>query len=59
MIDLDTSPCTCTQCAGSTCSCGCQDNAAREQQASGASCACPARCGCDASEQGCLCAVAS
>jgi hypothetical protein len=59
MIDLDNPACTCNQCIGSACSCGCRDSAARDLQAGGADCACPVGCGCDGNEQGCSCAAAS
>jgi hypothetical protein len=57
MNHLDTS-CPCNPCPGSTCYCGCQASPANALPAAATDCACKGRCGCDAAEQGCLCASA-
>lgn len=57
MNHLDTS-CSCNPCRGSSCSCGCQQSPANALPAATTDCACKGRCGCDAAEQGCLCASA-
>jgi hypothetical protein len=50
----DTSSCTCIQCPGSACACGCQHGGTGDLQA-GAACGCAAGCGCEGAEAGCLC----
>jgi len=57
MNHLDTSFCRCQQCPGKTCTCGCQDRATHAPQAA-AACTCPAGCGCEGAEAGCLCRTA-
>jgi hypothetical protein len=58
MNHLDPSSCPCIQCPGSACTCGCQNRATGELQAS-AACACPGGCGCEGAQAGCLCGTAS
>ena len=48
--------CTCQNCPGATCQCGCQA-AAPELRAgyTEAACRCGPKCGCESGEQGCVC----
>jgi hypothetical protein len=45
--------CTCTNCPGAGCNCGCRDNAALV--ALPAACHCGTACGCESAASGCLC----
>lgn len=55
MNDRSEAACTCTNCPGSACTCGCQSAARATALAERTACACAGRCGCDAAESGCLC----
>jgi hypothetical protein len=55
MNQFDTFSCPCTTCTGSTCSCGCRDDASQALRAAADACHCASACGCEAAEQGCLC----
>ncbi|MGZ5252561.1 MAG: hypothetical protein ACXWCE_20260 [Caldimonas sp.] len=46
-------PCSCAVCQGKTCTCGCQQPAARSACACGPQCACGTQCACG---QACACA---
>lgn len=45
--------CTCSNCPGANCACGCREAAALS--ATPAACDCGPRCGCEAAAGGCLC----
>ncbi|WP_293221802.1 hypothetical protein [Ottowia sp.] len=51
--------CLCADRPGAGCACGCQHSPAVSPPAApvACACACAGRCGCDASESGCLCAA--
>jgi hypothetical protein len=49
-------PCTCVNCPGEGCQCGCQATVSTLSiNYAGLRCACGPSCGCDGAEQGCLC----
>lgn len=49
-----TTACTCVDCPGAGCTCGCQALAGATIAAP-AACRCGPACGCEAAEQGCMC----
>jgi len=59
-MNTPTTPaCQCVNCSGASCRCGCRSVAATAPAAAATrpACNCGSRCGCDAAEQGCLCAT--